>query len=180
MNTVPKNISNSQVWLFDPAYTTVEFSLKKLFVFKVKGRFTELDGSIFLDEADISRSSVVVTIKADSINTKNSRQDDQLRSSHFLDVKAYPTIQFQSSKVAPGQDRDTLDITGSLTVKGKSRDVSLNVSEVDRSRAPDGEEFVYYAATAELDRYDFGINGMRGLIGRLLTVTINVQASRQG
>ncbi len=170
---------SQHVWRFDPAYTTVEFSVKNLFFFTVQGRFTAIDGSIVLDEGDVSRSSVSATIKAESIKTGNARRDAHLRSPHFLEVNTYPDIEFQSSRVASGIDRDTLDVTGSLTIKGTSREVKLNVSEVDRSRSPNGEEFIYYSAAADLDRFDFGINYMRGVVGRALKVTINVQASRR-
>jgi polyisoprenoid-binding protein YceI len=71
-----------------------------------------------------------------------------------------------------------LRVKGSLTVAGKSGTVELDVSEVDRSRSPHGEGVIYYCATTELDRFDFGINYGRGVIGRLLKVTINVQASQ--
>jgi polyisoprenoid-binding protein YceI len=57
--------------------------------------------------------------------------------------------------------------------------IALAVNEMDRSRSPNGEEFVYYSATAEVDRFAFGINYGRGFIGRRLKVTINVQASNK-
>jgi polyisoprenoid-binding protein YceI len=69
-------------------------------------------------------------------------------------------------------------VEGSLTIKDKSKDVVLDVTEVDRSKAPGGDEVVYYVAETELDRYDFGINAWRGLIGPKLKVVINVQANR--
>jgi polyisoprenoid-binding protein YceI len=178
MQTQKTVASSQRAWRFDPAYTTVEFNVRNLF-FTVKGRFTGIEGAIVLDESDVSRSSVSATIKAESINTGNARRDAHLRSPHFLEVTAYPEIQFQSFRVAHGQDRDTLNVTGSLTIKGKSREVVLNVSEMDRSRSPRGEDFIYYAATTELDRFDFGITYWRGVIGRLLKVTVNVQATRK-
>ena len=179
MQTQKTILGDSQrAWRFDPAYTTVEFSVRNFF-FKVKGRFTGIEGSIVLDESDVSRSSVSATVKAESINTGNARRDAHLRSPHFLEVTAYPEIQFQSSRVAHGQDRDTLLVTGSLTIKGRSREIVLNVSEMDRSRSPRGEDFIYYAATTEFDRFDFGITYWRGVIGRILKVTVNVQATRR-
>jgi polyisoprenoid-binding protein YceI len=69
-----------------------------------------------------------------------------------------------------------LRVKGSLTIAGKSGTVELDVSEVDRSRSPQGDEVIYYCATTELDRGDFGIHYGRGVIGRSLKVTINVQA----
>ena len=173
-----KSGGRQSVWVFDPSHTTVEFSIKNLFFFTVKGRLTALEGTIVLDEADITRSSVVATISADSIDTGVKRRDAHLRSRDFLDASNYPNILFQSSSVGPGDDRDMLRVRGSLTVAGKSGPVELAVSEVDRSRSPQGEEVIYYCATTELDPSAFGIHYGLGMIGRSLKVTINVQASQ--
>jgi polyisoprenoid-binding protein YceI len=81
--------------------------------------------------------------------------------------------------VERGRDRDSLRVTGSLTIKDKSREVLLDVNEVDRSSSPNGEQVVYYTAQTELDRFEFDINYGRGLIGRRLKIAISVQASRQ-
>jgi polyisoprenoid-binding protein YceI len=171
--------SNSQTtWDFDPSHTIVEFSVSNLFFFTVKGLLTALDGTIVLDEHDMSRSSVAATFKADSIDTGNRQRDAHLRSADFLATNTYPHIVFQSSSVGHGKDRDTFKVTGALNIRGKTGEVVLDVSEVDRSKSPRGEEVIYYVATTELNRHDFGINYRRGLIGRTLRVTINVQASR--
>ena len=167
---------SQRVWKFDPAYTTVEFVIRNLW-YNVKGRFRSVEGVIVLDEEDIRRSSVTATIKADSIDTANKQRDAQLLLRDFLDVENFPEIEFKSSSVKRGRDRDSLDVDGTLTVKDKSIPIALAVNEMDRSRSPSGEEFVYYSATTELDRFAFGITYGRGLIGRHLKVTINVQAS---
>jgi polyisoprenoid-binding protein YceI len=170
---------NQRVWNFDPAYTTVEFVIRNLW-YHVKGRFTALEGAIVLDENDISRSSVTATIKARSIETGNKRRDAHLVSKDFFDADSYPDIEFESSRVRRGKDRDSLDVEGSLTIKDKRVPIALAVNEMDRSRSPNGEEFVYYSATAELDRFAFGINyGSAALMGRRLKVMINVQASNK-
>ena len=169
-------IRTQQVWRFDPAYTTVEFTVRNLW-YTVHGRFRTLEGSIAWDETDITRSSVLATIKARSIDTGNKRRDAHLQSAEFLDADNFPDIEFRSTKVARGRDRDSIDLEGELIVKGKTKSVSLAVNEMDRSRSPRGEEFVYYSATTELDRFDLGITYGRGIIGRKVKVTINVQAS---
>jgi polyisoprenoid-binding protein YceI len=173
-----KSDDRQSVWVFDPSHTTVEFDIKNLFFFMVKGRMAVLDGTIVLDEADITRSSVTATISADSIATGSKGRDKHLLARDFLDASNYPNIQFQSSSVGPGDDRDMIRVKGLLTIAGKSRPVELAVSKVDRSRSPQGEEVIYYCATAELDRFDFGIRYGRGVIGRSMKVTINVQASQ--
>jgi len=166
------------IWNFDPAYTTVEFVVRNLW-YNVKGRFRTTEGTIMLDADDIRRSSVQASIKAASIETGNQRRDARLRRAEFLDVEKFPDIEFKSTKVQRGKDRDSLDVDGTLTVKDKSVPIALAVNEMDRSRSPNGEEFVYYSATADVDRFAFGINYGRGFIGRRLKVTINVQASNK-
>ena len=163
-------------WTFDPAYSTVEFSIRNLW-FTVHGRFGAVEGSIVLDQSDLSRSSVIAVIKADSINTGNKRRDAHLRTRDFFDVENFPDIEFRSTKVERGRDRDSLNLEGRLTIKGTTQTVKLDVNEMDHSRSPRGEEFVYYSATTELDRFAFGFDYGRVLIGRTLKVTINVQAS---
>lgn len=165
---------NQQVWHFDPAYTTVEFSIRNLW-FTVKGRFKELEGAIVLDEDDVSRSSVTATIRAGSIDTGNKRRNGHLQS--FFDAENFPAIEFRSTRIQRGKDRDSLDLEGELTIKDKTVPIALVVNVMDRSRSPRGEEFVYYSATTELDRRAFDINYGRGIIGRRLQVNINVQAS---
>ncbi len=168
---------NQRIWHFDPAYSTVEFVVRNLW-YNVKGRFKELEGVIVLDEDDISRSSITATIKARSIDTGNKRRDAHLMAPDFFDAERYPDIVFESTKIARGRDRDSLDLEGNLTVKDKRVPIALAVNEMDRSRSPNGEEFIYYSATTELDRFAFGINyGGAMMIGRHLRVTINIQAS---
>src|SRR5690349_239917 len=140
-----------RVWTFDPAYTTVEFSIRNLW-FKVKGRFKDLEGAIVLDEDDVSRSSVSATIRAGSIDTGNKRRDGHLLLKSFFDVESFPEIEFKSTRVGRGKDRDSLDLEGDLKIKDKTVPVVLAVNVMDRSRSPRGEEFVYYSATTEIDR----------------------------
>src|SRR5688500_8804549 len=125
-------IRPNRVWRFDPAYTTVEFSIRN-FWYTVHGRFRTLEGSIVLDETDIGRSSVLAKIDARSIDTGNKRRDTHLQSADFFDADNFPNIEFRSTKVARGKDRDSLDLEGNLTFKGKTRTITLAVNEMDRS-----------------------------------------------
>ena len=168
------------VWIIDPKYTTVQFSANFLFLFTVRGSFGDISGTIERDSADIGRSSVEAVIKGASIDTGNKRRDSHLRSSDFLDVKEFGEIRFKSTLVEKGRDRDTLRITGTLTIRDRSHEVVLDVNEFDRSRSPQGEDVTYYASLKEIDRFAFGIRYGRGLIGRRLKVMIQVQALRQG
>jgi polyisoprenoid-binding protein YceI len=167
------------IWSIDPTHTTVEFAVKNFFMFTVKGSVNEVAGQIKLDGADIRRSSVTVVLQAASIDTHNKKRDTHLRAADFLEAERFPEIRFESTKVEPGVDRDTLRVTGSLTIKDRKKEIILDVSDIDRSRSPSGEHVAYYTALVELNRHDFGLDYMRGLIGRALKVMINVQATRR-
>jgi len=170
---------SQSIWRLDRAHTSVEFNIKKLFFFRIKGRFKDFDGTIVLDENEISGSSVEVTMMAKSIDTGSVTRDRQLRSAAFLNSDSYPSIRFKSLQVGPGKDRDMLSIRGELTIRDTSREVVLDVTEVDRSRSPQGDEVVYYVAETVLNRFDFGVKGWRGVVGPTLRVVINVQANRE-
>jgi len=140
---------------------------------------TVLDGTIVLDENSLAGSSVKATIKAGSVDTGNKQRDTQLRTAGFLEVNTYPHIAFESVQVGPGRDRDMINVKGSLTIKGQKREVLLEVTEVDRSKAPSGDEVIYYVAETELDRYQFGVSAWRGVVSPKLKIVINVQANRE-
>ena len=164
---------------FDREHSIVEFAIKKLWFITVKGRLANLNGSIVLDEDSVSGSSVEATIETPGIDTGNKQRDAQLRSRSFLNASEYPQIEFHSAAVGPGRDRDMLSVKGTLQIRDRSREVVLDVTEVDRSKSPNGEEVIYFVAETELDRHDFGVSGLRGLIGAKLKVVINVQANRE-
>jgi polyisoprenoid-binding protein YceI len=166
------------VWSLNPRHTRVEFAVKNLVFFTVRGRFKDVSGKLWLDGGDIGRSAVEVVIKAAGIDTGSKRRDEHLRAPDFLAAESYPEIRFQSTTVEPGSDRHTLRIKGLLTVRNTQHEVVLEVNEIDQSRSPDGEEVVYYTATTEFDPFAFGIAHRPGLIGRKLKVAINVEASR--
>ena len=170
--------SNKQsVWQLDADHSSVEFTVKKLLFLKVTGKLTKLSGSIVLHETSMRDCSVEATIGAASIDTGNQKRDAQVRSA-FLGVTDYPVIHFRSSEVGRGKDRDMLKVKGVLTIRDTNRDVMLDVTEVDRSRSPNGEEVIYYVAETELNRFDFGVSAWRGVVGQKLKVVINVQANR--
>lgn len=167
-----------KLWAIDPTHTTVEFAVRSLFFFTVKGSLNTLEGNALLDSADVRNSSTTVVLQSASINTGNKRRDARLRAASFLDADRYPEIRFESTKVERGTDRDTLRVTGTLTIKDRNKEIVLDVNEIDKSCSPSGEHIAYYGAQTNLDRLDFHVDGMRLLIGRTVQITINVQATR--
>src|SRR5689334_12885535 len=86
-------------WQIDPKHSLVEFSVRHMMITTVKGRFGDVKGTITLDDADVTRSSVEVEIDVNSIDTRDEQRDGHLKSPDFFDVVTHSTIAFKSTRV---------------------------------------------------------------------------------
>lgn len=172
-----------QVWELDPAHTLVEFSTKHMMITTVKGRFGEVAGHLEVDEADPSRSSVDVEIRAASIDTRTEQRDAHLRSPDFLDVERYPTLAFRSRRIEgnPLRAGERFRVIGDLTIRGQTREVTLDAVYEGSGRDPWGGERASFSAEAKLDRRDFGLVWNQALEtgGVLVANEIRIQIEAQ-
>ncbi len=171
-------------WKLDPAHTLVEFSAKHMMITTVKGRFTDVEGTIHADEEDVSKSSVEARIKAASIDTRTQQRDDHLRSADFLDVEKYPDITFKSTGIEG--NKDEFRLIGDLTIRGTTRSVTLDASFEGRGKDPWGGERAGFSAHGKIDRRDFGLTWNQALetggvlVGHDIKISIDAQAVREG
>lgn len=150
-------------WSIDPEHSSVGFKIRHLMVSNVKGTFDKYTGSVYLDEKDITRSKVDVSIETASINTKVEKRDEHLRSADFFDVAKYPAMTFKSKKVAKA-GKDKLKVTGDLTLHGITREVVLNVDGPTKEiKDPWGNLRRGASATATINRKDFGLTWNKAL-----------------
>jgi polyisoprenoid-binding protein YceI len=171
-------------WELDPAHTTVQFSAKHMMITTVKGRFSDVSGTIEADEAHPDRSSVEVSIDAASIDTRNEQRDAHLRSADFLDVENNPVISFRSKRVhgAAGRAGDSFEVVGDLTNRGTKREVTLDATYEGKIRDLEGKERAGFSATTSIDRRDFGLVWNQALetggllVGNEITITIEAEA----
>jgi polyisoprenoid-binding protein YceI len=146
-------------WNIDASHTLIEFSAKHMMITTVKGRIADVKGSIVVDETDPNRSSVEAELAAATIDTRADQRDQHLRSADFLDVENFPTISFRSKRVkgAYASEGDQFKLVGDLTIRGVTREVSLDVTYEGRGRDPWGNERVSFSADTKLDRREFGL-----------------------
>ena len=171
-------------WQIDPKHTLVEFSTKHMMVTTVKGRFAGVSGTIILDEADLSRSSVEAAIDTTTIDTREEQRDGHLRSPDFLHAEAHPLITFKSTRVTPrGEDR--LDVTGDLTIRGVTREVTLETTLNGQGTSPYGAQVIGFSAETRISRKDFGLTWNVALeaggfmVGDNIKIALEVEAVRQ-
>ncbi|HEY6837312.1 MAG TPA: YceI family protein [Geobacteraceae bacterium] len=174
-------VAAASTWTIDPEHSNVGFKVRHLMVSNVKGNFEKHSGSVTLDDKDITKSKVEVTIDTNSITTNVQKRDAHLRSPDFFDVAKYPTMTFVSKKVArAGKDR--LKVTGNLTLHGVTREVVLDVEGPSQeSKDPWGNIRRGATASTQINRKDFGLLWNKGLetggvvVGDDVTITLEIE-----
>jgi polyisoprenoid-binding protein YceI len=175
----------ASTWEIDPAHTSVQFSVRHLMISNVRGELRKVAGTVQADDQDPTRSVIEATIDPASIDTREAKRDEHLRSADFLDVEHYPTITFRSKKITKTADR-RYKVVGDLTLHGVTREVTLDVDgPTPPMTDPRGNVRAGAQATTRIDRRDFGITWSKALdgggvvVGNDLDVTIDVEAVRK-
>ena len=143
-------------YTLDPTHTRIGFVARHAMVTKVRGAFTDVEGSGHLDGRDPSRSTVRVTIQAASIDTRNAQRDEHLRSNDFLAMETYPEITFVSTAVRQ-TGQDSFEVTGDLTIRGVTRAVTIPLTFEGAATDPFGNLRVGLEGGVAINRKDFGV-----------------------
>ena len=167
-------------WKLDPSHTAVEFSAKHLMITTVKGRITDVEGTIYTDEKNPRNSSVEATLKATSIDTRTDQRDQHLRSGDFLNVEKYPDIRFRSTRIEG--DKEHFKLTGELTIRDVTKEITLDVQYEGQTKDPWGGTRVGFSATGKIDRRDWGLTWNQALetggvvVGNDIKINLDVEA----
>jgi polyisoprenoid-binding protein YceI len=172
-----------ETYLVDKGHSDVAFQVRHL-VSKVSGQFRDFEGTLRVDRAQPEKSSVEFTIQAASIDTNLPDRDTHLRNADFLDAEKHPRITFRSTRVAAkGEGR--YEVTGTLTLRGVTREVTLPVQFLGFVKDPWGNEKAGFEATLTVNRKDFGIVWNKALdtggvvLGDEVKVAFNLETARQ-
>ncbi|WP_141592573.1 YceI family protein [Myxococcus sp. AB056] len=168
-------------WNIDTTHSAIHFSVRHMVIAKVRGSFRKYSGAISLDEQDITKSSVAVTIETASIDSGVDQRDNHLRSPDFFDVEKFPTITFKSTKVEKASGNG-LKVTGNLTIRDITREVVLDAEQLGGAKDPWGNVKTAFEAKTSVDRRDFGLTWNQALeaggvlVGEKIEIAIEVQA----
>lgn len=172
---------SAQIWRVDEVHSSIQFSVRHLMLSNTVGRFTKWNAELALDESDLTKSSVAVSIEAGSVDTGNPQRDGELRATNFFDAEKYPRVAFRSRAIAPdGADR--YRVTGDLTIRDVTREVTLDAALGGFLRDPRGAWRTGLSARARLNRKDFGMVWNRALetggvfVGEQVEIQIELEA----
>jgi polyisoprenoid-binding protein YceI len=182
--SLPAGAATSE-WKIDPQHSSAQFSVRHMAISTVRGAFSKVTGTILLDDSDITKSAVDVTIDVSTVDTREPDRDKDLRSDKFFDVAHYPSITFKSKRVqqvATGK----LKVTGDLTIRGTTKEVVLDVEGPTAPvKDPWGNVRTAVTATTKVNRQDFGVKWNATLdnggvvVGDDVNITIDVEMIKQ-
>ncbi len=151
----------AKVYTVDPVHSEVTFQIRHL-VSTVRGKFDTFEGTVVMDPDDPAASRVDFSIDASSIDTGVDKRDTHLRSEDFFYVEKFPRITFASQKVEPS-GKDAYDVTGTLTMRGVAKQVTLPVKFLGTAGDPWGNTRAGFSTSTTLDRQEFGIKWNQAL-----------------
>ena len=168
----------------DKAHSEATFQIRHL-VSRISGKFNDFTGNASLDRANPAASSVEFTIKTASIDTGNENRDKDLRSANFFEVDKFPEISFKSTSIKASGKKDVYDVTGTFTMHGVTKTITLPVEFNGFIKDPWGNERAGFGIHTTLNRKDYGINWNKVLDngGTMLSddvdVNVNIEAVRK-
>jgi polyisoprenoid-binding protein YceI len=142
----------------DAGHSSLEFAAKHAMVTTVRGRFSDFEGTLYLDGADPASSRAEVTVRLASLDSRSEGRDEHLRSADFFDVEQYPELTFRSTRAAAGKRDGEYRLWGDLTIKGITREVELELSFTGSATDPWGGQRVGFEGTTTVNRKDWGLN----------------------
>jgi polyisoprenoid-binding protein YceI len=169
-------------WQIDPTHSSVEFAVTHLMISKVRGRFSDVTGTVVTDGTP-DGSRIEVSIGVASINTHEAGRDTHLRSADFFDAEKFPKIQFVSTSIKSKSD-DAFRVTGDLTIRDVTKSVDLDVTREGTGRDPWGNDRAGYNGTLKIDRREFGLTWNQALetggvvVSNEVKLTIDVELTR--
>ena len=172
-----------RTYQIDKAHSEAAFQVRHL-ITKVRGRFSEFEGTVQFDEAQPEASSVSFAIQTSSIDTNQADRDVHLRSDDFFGVEKFPALTFASTKIV--KKSDTLfDVEGDLTIREVTKRVVLPVTFLGKAKDPWGNERIAFEGELTINRKDFGLMWNAALetggflVGDDVKISVSIQAVPQ-
>jgi polyisoprenoid-binding protein YceI len=170
-------------WSLDVAHSSIDFAIRHMMVSKVKGAFRNFEANIEADLEDLTTASIEFSVDVNSVDTRNEDRDNHLRSADFFDVEHFPKMTFKSteiSKKSPGE----YEVTGDLTIRGKTNPETFIVSYEGSGKDPWGNEKVGFEAHGSISRSEYGLTWNTALetggvlVADQVQISLDVQASK--
>jgi polyisoprenoid-binding protein YceI len=176
-------------WTVDASHTEINFSVRHFFT-PVTGTFRTFEISLEYDPENPAASRVRVSVDVASVDTRNERRDNHLRSADFFDAQTYPRMTFESTSVrAAGPNQ--LVARGNLTIRSTTREVELPITVQGIKGLPPEMQQMFgglkqvasFTAQTQIDRRDFGVGvgnwAEVAVVGAPVEISVSLEANRK-
>ncbi len=140
----------------DVTHSEIGFTVRHMMFAKVRGQFKKWTANLAFDGADPTKSKVVVEIEAASIDTREAQRDGHLRSADFFDAEKFPKITFKSKRIVAAGGAHYL-VTGDLTIRDATHEVTLDVEQTGSGKDPWGNDRLGFRASGSIERSKWGL-----------------------
>ena len=144
-------------WEVDLAHSSLEFAVRHMLVSTVKGAFLAFTVDADIDPENVANSRATVKVNVASLDTREPRRDAHLRSADFFDAERFPTITY-AVKSMEGVSSDRYRISGDLTIKEVTREVTLDAEIRGPVTDPFGALRLGISAEGRVNRHDYGLD----------------------
>ncbi len=167
-------------YTIDTTHSEIAFTVRHMMFAKVRGAFKKWSATVELDPANPGKSSVSVDIDAASIDTGEAQRDGHLKSADFFDAEKFPKITFTSKRVEPKGTGHYL-VSGDLTIRDATREVTLDVVQTGSGKDPWGKQRTGYSVKGSIERSEFGLkwNQVLEAGGVLVSDKVDIEAEVQ-
>lgn len=144
-------------WKIDPAHTEIEFKARHLMITNVTGNFTSFEGSVETEDDHFEKAKISFSADVDSIDTGEPQRDAHLKSNDFFNAAEYPKLTFESTKIEKSDD-EHYAIWGTITIRGTSKLIKLDVESGGVIKDPWGNTRAGFDLTTKVNRKEFGLS----------------------
>ena len=168
----------AETYKLDPGHTSIVFRVKHLGIAYVYGRFNGPTGSFVFDESSPSKSSIEMQAEAKNVDTAVEKRDTHLRSPDFFNAGEHPLVSFKSKSVKKLKAA-TYEVSGDLTLLGKTRPITVKVNATGAGKDPWGNFRRGFETSFSIKRSEFGMGFMMGGVSDEVNLTVSVEGIRQ-
>lgn len=154
--------TNAETWKFDKSHTTIGFEVSHMVITSVNGKFKEYDGTVTTDGDNWENAQINFTAQVNSIDTDNQDRDKHLKSPDFFAAEEYPLMTFVSKSMKKVGD-NKYKLTGDLTIRGKTKEITLDVTHNGTVTDPWGNTRAGFTIEGVVDRFDYGLEWSKTL-----------------
>jgi polyisoprenoid-binding protein YceI len=165
----------AQTWTVDPIHSTAQFTAKHFGIVPVVGTIPIVAASVTMNGESQIPVAISAQLDPSKEDTHFEMRDNDVRSPHFLDTSAYPSMKFVSTKIE-GSDPKNFTITGNLTMHGQTHPITMQAHVVGAGTSPRGQSIIAYAANATIDRTQWGMTYGPLIVGNSIDIALNIEA----